>query len=274
MPMIITDSTCDWSLEEANRLGVELLSLKVCFGDQVFEDKRTITNEMFFEKLSQYDVLPTTSLLSVGDFLAAFERHPDEAIVVLALSSELSGTYQSAVVAKEEIGRSDIFVIDTRTVTVGLGLLVRRAIILRDAGKTAAEIAEEIERVKGKVRIYGVLNTLKYLVKGGRLSGVQGAIGGLLSIKPIVLVQDGIVQNVGKGRGSRAAVKALVTLVREHEKLQSGSSVAYAHAGNLPLLEEIVAALQLPPSDPPCFLGSTVGTYTGPGAVAVAFFIE
>ena len=273
MPVIITDSTCDLSLKQAEALGVEMLSLRVNFGMEEFLDKRTITNEAFYRKMQESAELPTTTLISVGEFSDAFARHAKEPIVAILLSHKLSGTYQSAMVAKELSGRDDIYLVDSLSVTLGLGMLVRYAAKLRDEGQTAAQIAQKVTEQRGRLRLYAVIDTLKYLVKGGRLSGVQGAVGSVLGVKPIVALGDGEVRNLGKARGMKAGVKEVVRLAGEDADIDRTMPHCLAHTGS----PEAVALLQMELNlqEAESFLiGSVVGTHAGPGAAAVVYFVK
>lgn len=271
MAVIITDSTSDLTLAQAEELGVEMLSLRVNFGDESYLDKREISNEDFYKKLASTKELPTTSLLNPEDFINAFAKYPGEEIVVVTLSSELSGTYQSAVIAKETTGRADIFIVDSRNVTVALGLMVRIAAQLNAAGMPAARIAEEMRRLAGKARLIGVVDTLKYLVKGGRLSKVSGYLGGMLNIKPVLMVADGEVKAVSKARGDKDAFAQILQLVFERHPLDTSLPVAFAKSGTgTDRLENFMRALGL--TGPVSTLGSVVGTHAGPGAIIIAYF--
>ncbi len=272
-PVIITDSTCDLSLQEAEALQVEMLSLKVVFGSEVYEDKRTISNEEFYEKLAASKALPTTSLISVGDFLDAFARHKQESIVVLTLSAKLSGTYQSAVVAKEMTGREDIYLVDTATITIALGMLVKLAAKLRDQGAEAPQIAAQIAEDARRLRIYGIFDTLHYLVKGGRLSGMQGFLGSVLALKPILTIVHGNLNSIGKARGMDAAIRTLVEILQHTDIIDTEMPVSFAHSGNPLKMLELKKQLKIKKADGEYILGSVVGTHAGPGAIIVAFFI-
>ncbi|NTU88536.1 MAG: DegV family protein [Actinobacteria bacterium] len=273
-PIIICDSTCDLSVEETQALNVIMLSLKVNFGAESYEDKRTITNEEFYEKLEKSEELPTTSLLNVGDFLNVFTKYPNEEIVVLTLSSKLSGTYQSAVMAKAQLERDNIYLVDTATVAIGLGMLVKLAAQKRDEGMAAREIASFIQDISKRVRVYAVLDTLKYLVKGGRLSSVQGAIGSMLTLKPTIALQDGLVNSIAKNRGMDAAIKNVVEIIDTQDKIDRSMPISFCHSGNLPALKKLVAKLGGDPNVEYGYLGSVVGTHTGPGTIAVSYFAE
>lgn len=274
MPKIMTDSTCDLLLDELEALDVTMLSLKVNFGLESLADKREITNEAFYEKLKTSKEMPTTSLVGVGDFIEAFERFPNESIVVITIASKLSGTYQSAVTAKKELGREDIYIIDSGSVAMGLGMLVKYAASLRDKGMPALDIFNEVTLSAGKVRIYAALDTLQFLVKGGRLTGVQGAIGSVLSFKPIVSIEDGIVSNAAKARGMKATVDLLVKMVKSNPDVNFDLPISFAHSGNNTMLDYLVEQIAAPVFGGTYYLGSIVGTHAGPGAVAIAYFLK
>jgi DegV family protein with EDD domain len=274
MLKIITDSTCDLSLEELKALDVTMLSLKVNFGLDSFEDKREITNEEFYEKLKSSKELPTTSLVGVGDFIEVFERFPDDSIVVITIASKLSGTYQSAMTAKQDLGRDDIYIVDSGSVAMALGMLVKFAAQMRDKGVPADKIYEEITKMASKVRIFAALDTLQYLVKGGRLSGMQGAIGSVLSFKPIVSIEDGVVSSVAKARGMKAAVQRVVEMVKSNPEVNFEMPISFAHSGNMAMLDVLVEQMDVPNFGGKYYLGSIVGTHSGPGAVAIAYFLK
>lgn len=272
MPMtrIITDSTCDLTLEELAEHNIEMLSLGVDFGNEHYLDKITITNKEFYEKLRQAKEVPTTCLLNPDQFLALFDRYPDDDLIVITLAAELSGTYQSAVIAKKLSDRQNIHLIDSRTVTTGLGLLVLKAARLRDEGKTAAEIVQTIKADTKKVRIVAVLDTVEYLVKGGRMKAVTGFMAGALKIKPIILIMDGIVRPLSKARGSQSAFRELQRIITEIYPVDWKEDYAFAHTDD----EQMLCALMetLGKQGRQYLLGSVVGTHGGPGAVAIAYF--
>ncbi len=271
MALIIADSTCDLTLAQASELNIEMLSLSVNFGGESYLDKREITNEEFYEKLAAAPELPTTSLLNPGDFTAVFEAHPNEELVVLTLSSKLSGTYQSAVIAKEASGRDDIYLVDTRTVCAALGLLVRRAAWMAREGSRGADIAAAIEALAARSRMTGVVGTLRYLVKGGRLSKVSGYVGGMLNIKPILMIEDGEVKPILKARGERDALLKMRMLVFDRFPIDVKQPVAFAcSAGGQEKLALFMDTLGL--AGPVSEVGSVVGTHAGPGTILIAYF--
>ncbi len=274
MAIVMTDSTCDLTLEQLKEMDVEMLSLKVNFGDQSFLDKREITNEQFFDMLAKSEELPTTSLVSMSDFMEAFSAHPDEDIVVITISGELSGTRQAAIMARDELGREDVYVVDSKTATAGTALLVCLAARLRDLGHNAEAISIILNERKEKIRLFAAIDTLEYLVKGGRLSGFSGAVGNILSIKPIITVSDGLVTNVGKARGIESAVQNVAKLSLEANP-DLDEIMFYIHSGNTTMLDRLREKMpRFTGKEYECFIGSVVGTHVGAGAVGIAFFTK
>ena len=273
---IITDSAAD--LPRPCRPEVTVLPMAVTFGEEQFLDGVDLTHRQFYEKLIEGDALPTTSQISPAQFEEAFRTAVEagEQVVAVVLSAKLSGTYQSACIAAEEFP-GKVFVVDSANATIGELVLVERAVELMDQGLEAAAIAARLEQEREDIRLVGLLDTLEYLKKGGRVSASVAMVGGLLSIKPVVAVQDGEVVVLGKARGSKNGNNLLV---QEIQKTGVDFSRPYklGYAGlNDSLLQKYIAdsaALWEGHTDalPICTVGGTIGTHVGPGAVAVAFF--
>ena len=212
---IFTDSTSDLSQQQARQLGVEVIPLTVRFGEEEFVDGVTMTPAEFYNKLEESQQLPQTAQINPDVFEKVFgaAREQGDTLVGIFLSSDLSGTFQSARVAQQMLGEEGIVLVDSRTVTFGLGLLVREAAAMRDAGKSAQEIGAALEELRHKVRLYAAVDTLKYLRLGGRLSGAAAALGGLLNIKPLISVQEGKVESVAKVRGLGPALDWIVSRI-------------------------------------------------------------
>ncbi len=271
MAIIVTDSTCDLTLEEVKELGIEMLSLTVNFKEEQFVDKVTLSNEEFYKKLEESDEIPTTALLNPADFLEVFNKYMDEDIIVILISSKLSGTYQSAMIAKDITGRENIHVIDSRAVTAALGLLVRIATAWNKEGKTTADIIEGVQGLIEKVRLVAAIDTLAYLVKGGRLSGAAGIIGTALNLKPIIMLKDGEIINTAKTRGSKAAFKEITKIVAE-DKPNTAFPIFYAHTNAAEALEAFRSSMSY--EGDAYMIGSVVGTHAGPGAVALSYIAQ
>ena len=277
----IIDSASDILPGEARELGLIHLPLTVLFGEETYRDAVDLTHEGFYEKLVENDVLPTTSQIPPGEFAAAYEKvveAGDEAVVI-TLSGKLSGTHQSAVIAAE--GYEDrIFVVDSENVTIGERILVQLGLVLRNQGLSAREIAARLDEEKKNIRLLALLDTLEYLKKGGRISAATAFAGGLLSIKPVIAVEDGLVAMKGKARGSKQGNNLLRQLVEECGGIDFQKPFALAYSGlSDKLLQKYIddsgelwqgMAEFLPIST----VGCTIGTHAGPGAVAVAFFAK
>ena len=210
---IITDSTLDLPVELIREKNIEVLPLLINFGEESYLDGVEITTKEMIDKINATGILPTTAQVTPNRFEETFKKYLDEGykIVVLTLSSDMSGTYQSACIAKEILESDDIVVIDSRNVTSGLGLLVLKACELRDKGLGIKEIEEEILKAIPKVKSSLNFESLENLVRGGRLSKTAGTIGSVLGLRLILEVKDGKMSVKDKVRGSKKALKKLIS---------------------------------------------------------------
>lgn len=273
---IIVDSSTDVS--EKYREKIQFVPLTVRFGDREYLDGVEISKHQFYEMLVESDVLPTTSQATPAAFAEYLESvaSAGDSAVVITLSSKLSGTYQSAVLAAEDY--PNIYVVDSQSVAIGTGVLAQYAVELAQQGMGAKEIAQVLTQQREKVCVVALLDTLEYLKKGGRISKTVAFAGGMLNIKPVVTVQDGAVALIGKARGSRNGNNLLVEKIREAGGVDFERPVLLGYTGlSSALLEKYVddsKALWADHVDKldGCLLCSVIGTHAGPGAVAVAFF--
>ena len=210
---IITDSTLDLPAELIREKDIEVLPLLINFGEESYLDGIEITTKEMIDKIDATGVLPTTAQVTPNRFEETFKKYLDEGykIVVLTLSSDMSGTYQSACIAKDMLESDDIVVIDSRNVTSGLGLLVLKACQFRDKGLGIKEIEEEILKAIPKVKSSLNFESLENLVRGGRLSKTAGTIGSVLGLRLILEVKDGKMSVKDKVRGSKKALKKLIS---------------------------------------------------------------
>ena len=210
---IITDSTLDLPVELIREKNIEVLPLLINFGEESYLDGIEITTKEMIDKIDATGVLPTTAQVTPNRFEETFKKYLDEGykIVVLTLSSDMSGTYQSACIAKDMLESDDIVVIDSRNVTSGLGLLVLKACQFRDKGLGIKEIEEEILKAIPKVKSSLNFESLENLVRGGRLSKTAGTIGSVLGLRLILEVKDGKMSVKDKVRGSKKALKKLIS---------------------------------------------------------------
>ncbi len=273
---IIVDSSTNVS--EKYREKIQFVPLTVRFGDKEYLDGVEISKHQFYEMLVESDVLPTTSQATPAAFADCFEAiaSAGDSAVVITLSSKLSGTYQSAVLAAEDY--PNIYVVDSQSVAIGTGVLAQYAVELAQQGMGAEEIAQVLTQQREKVCVVALLDTLEYLKKGGRISKTVAFAGGVLNIKPVVTIQDGAVALIGKARGSRNGNNLLVEKIREAGGVDFERPVLLGYTGlSSALLEKYVddsKALWADHVDKldGCLLCSVIGTHAGPGAVAVAFF--
>lgn len=272
---LITDSTSDISADEARALSIEVIPLKVIFGEDVYREGVDIDMEAFYERLTGGTEQPTTSQPAPDDFLSVFERvrEAGDSAVVLTLCSDLSGTMQSATIAREMCGCEDIHIVDTRTTITGLRLLVEYACRLRDEGRSAEQIVREIEEAKGRVRLYAVVDTLEYLCRGGRLSRSAAVVGSLLQLKPILTLADGALSVLGKARGLLAAYGRVVEEIRAGKGVDPVCPVYFGYT----MTDEKAKALrercqrELDMDGDLAPVGCVVGTHAGPGACVVTY---
>lgn len=273
MTRIIIDSTID--LPEQYRRQVHIVPLTIHFGTEELLDGVDIDRQRFYERLVESDVLPTTSQPSPDAFAQLFDQveAAGDSAVVLTISHKLSGTYQSACIAAE--GRERIFVVDTMSASIGSGILARYAI--DNAHLHAGELAALLDRRRQDVCIIGLVDTLEYLKKGGRISKTTALAGGILGVKPILGVRDGMIAMLGKARGSRQGYKTLLQMIQENH-IDRQLPVLFGYTGlsaaplEMLLQNDTGTFSEQTVRQSTVQIGSVIGTHAGPGAIAVAFF--
>ena len=274
----IIDSASDVLPGECKKLDVIHVPLTVRFGDKEFADAVDLSHKKFYKMLtSGKEAHPTTSQVTPAAWSEVMEQVVEngDTAVVITISSKLSGTYQSACIAAEDF-EGKVFVVDSMTATIGERLLLQYGIRLAAEGLDAAAIAAKLDAVKDKVRIYARLDTLEYLRKGGRISSTTAVVGTMLNIKPIIAVRDGLVENVAKARGPKAADKQLRELVAKSGGIDFSKPLCAAWSG---LEDDNLKTFLADSSDmlcgtevPVATVGCVIGAHVGPGAVAIAYF--
>jgi len=273
---IITDSTTEISQEEAKELNITVVPLKTIFGDAEYLDGIDLSPEEFYIKLAQSKELPSTSQPTPLEFEEVYRQtqQSGDQIIVICIAASLSGTWQSACIAQENCG-GDIWVIDSGAATIALQILVRRAISLRDSGKTAQEIVRVIEEEKKSVCLFAVIDTLEYLHKGGRLSKTSTFAGTLLKIKPMLTMQQSELKVIGKCRGTEKAYDELFEFVKATGGIDYSKPFGIGYTGDRNRFAQFqqVCTNYFEGNEPIIGnIGSVIGTHAGPGAVAVVFF--
>ena len=274
MVKIVVDSTADLHPEIRNR--VEVVPLTVHFGKEEYVDGVTLTSAAFYKKLETCKELPSTSQAAPYAFSKVFEDLVEEGhtVVAIVVSSALSGTCQSANIAAADFP-GQVHVVDSRSIAIGASILCEYALELVDQGLDAARIAAQLDEVKDKIRLYAVVDTLEFLQRGGRLSKTVALAGGLLSVKPLVALENGSIVMAGKARGNKQA-NALMDQKVSQEGIDWDKPCMLGYTGTNPeLLEKYRAQTEIWTGDVyGNIVSGVVGAHVGPGAVAVAFFAK
>ncbi len=277
---IITDSASDIPNNDSIPANLSIMPLTIFFGEEEYLDGKTITNEEYYNKLTGGDILPKTSQVTPYDFEQEIQKAIDngEKVIVITLSSGLSGTYQSACIAASNFDK-DVAVIDSFMATVSEQILVKYALQLIEQGMEYDKIVETLENDKKKIKLVGPIDTLEYLKKGGRISAAAAVFGSALSIKPIITVIEGKVEVIAKARGRRNAIETTLKIVRESETgIDFDKPYAVGYSGNDKDMLNIFIESSKTNGNinienwPVVSIGSTIGTYTGPDSIIFGYF--
>lgn len=277
MIKIITDSASD--IVDVQREDLIILPINITFGENEYQDGVNLTHKMFYEKLVESDELPVTSQVPPVAFEEAYQKVREEGnqAIVITLSSKLSGTWQSANIAAKEYG-DIVRVIDSENASIGERTLVEYALRLKDGGLHFEEIADRLEEDKVRIRLVALLDTLEYLKKGGRISKTAAIAGSLLSIKPVIAIQNGEVVVLGKARGSKQGNNLLAEQIRQVGGIDFEKPFVLGYTGmSDAVLQKYIADNEVlwkgyVESLDTTSVGGTIGTHIGPGAIGVAFF--
>ncbi|WZL71752.1 DegV family protein [Clostridiaceae bacterium 35-E11] len=276
---IMTDSLSDIPKGLVAKYDIAVLPLTVRFKDEEFKDGIDLNSEKFFHKLQEAEQLPTTSQVPPSEFIREMKKALDDGFEVMVIngSSGVSGTYQSAMMAKNELDTEDVTVIDTLALSYTCGLIVVEAAKMAKEGRGREEILKKVEAMKSKTGHIFSVETLEYLKKGGRLSAAKAAIGTVLNVKPILTIKDGKVEPLDKVRGSKKIIPKMIELAQESGLKQGCPYVCIAHGANkegLDKLKEEVLKSFTPKELVITEIGCTIGTYTGPGLLAILYVRE
>ncbi len=276
---LVVDSSSDINSERAKELGVTMLPILINFGQEEFMDGVNLTSEEFYDKLVKSAELPKTSMINAYRFEEVFEEYTKngDEVVAIILSSGLSGTFDAALSASEKF-RDKVFVVDSLSASAGIKLLVEYAITLISNGKTAKEIFEILEEKKRKIQIFAMVDTLKYLKKGGRVSPLVAFAGELMGIKPMVSLIDGKVELIGKVIGLKKAISYINNEIAKVGGIDFSMPFYALYSGNDQT--KISNYINDNAKNWDCgaesigknCIGATIGTHVGPGAIGVAFF--
>ena len=275
MIRILVDSSSDYTVEEVNARNMNIVPITVDFDGTSYRDGLDITRDVFYNMLTTSEVFPKTAQPSPQDYLDIFEdaKEKGDSVVCLCLSSALSGTFQSATLAKSMAEYDEIYLVDTLRATVAIRLLAEHACKLREEGKTAAEICEALEDLKLRTKIIASLDTLEYLQKGGRLSKAAATIGELANLKPLITVsEEGSIAVTAKALGRN---KALATVMKQLGDCEVDTnypvySIYTVGEENVTKLEEKASATGVQVTER-LQIGATIGAHIGPGVSGFVF---
>lgn len=280
---LIIDSSSDINQQEANKLGITMIPIEIQFGDEIYHDGVDLLPKVFYEKLIESNNLPKTSQINPFRFENEFMKvieNGDKAIVI-TLSSKLSGTYRSALqAASKECFVNNIFVVDSLNASLGIRLLIEYALELINKGLDINQIVTLLNEKKTKIKLLAMLDTLKYLKKGGRISPLVALSGEILSIKPVIAIIDGEVKLVGKARGSKNGKNLLNKLVEESTGIDFSMPYGGLYSGFddytiKKYIEDSKKIYQDNTDNIPIYsIGCTIGAHIGPGGIGVAFFTK
>ena len=271
---VICDSASDLPTRELERLGITMVSLNIRFGDEEFVDRVTLSIEEFWRRCAQSRTLPETSAPSPGAFQAAYRAAADQGctgVIVLTLSAALSGTYQSAVVARDAVREDiDVRVVDTQAVSMAQGLLVIEIAEMANEGSSLDELERYAVEARSRVGVIAMLDTLDQLIKGGRIGGAKALIGQVLSIKPLLELRDGIVAEAGRQRTTARAMATIAATARRHVPSRR-LALIHAQSTQVAALSAMVDDLATEFPMLIADMGPTVGTHGGLGLIGLTW---
>ena len=276
---VVTDSGSDLPKDVRERFGISVVPLTIQFGDDIYRDGVDMQVDEFYERLRTGDTLPSTCQPSPADFVKVYESIAEagDTIISVHLSSKLSGTYQSSVLAASMLPDIDIVSIDTLSASMGIGLAAIAAAEAVKQEKPKDEVIAITERAVEQLGVYFMVDTLEFLKRNGRIGRASALMGTLLNIKPILTLQDGVVTPFEKARGKAKALKRISEAIAQYSEEHTGKKLRFGitHAAALDDAEKIAAEIkeQFPVHDivigP---IGPTIGVHVGPGTLAVLFY--
>jgi DegV family protein with EDD domain len=275
--IVVTDSSCDLPAELVQRSGITVVPLTIRFGDEEFVDGRDLTPTQFWERCARSPTLPETAAPAPGAFEGAFQTAAGggaEGVVCITISTRLSATAQSAQAAMRAVADSiPVRLVDSRSATLGLGMIVLSAARRAQEGAGLEEVVAAAEEASGRTHVFGTLDTLENLKKGGRIGGAQALVGSLLSIKPVIEVRDGAVESGPRQRTRSRALRYLADKVAAEPAIEQLGVVHGAAPDVGDLLDLLAASFprdQIVVSD----IGPVIGTHTGPRTIGVAYQVR
>ena len=276
MIRIFADTMCDIPKEYVERYNIRTMPLTVNFGDKSYRDTVDITMVEFYKYLEASEALPTTSQVPPIEFYNAYKEELEKGneIISISGSSALSGTHNSAVLAKNQLETDKIHIIDSQGVSLGAGMLAIKAARLVEEGKSCEEIVAELEKAKEATKYMFIVDTLKYLQKGGRISLSASVLGSILNIKPILTMKEGKLELIDKTRGIKKGISVVMDMIRDNGWDLNGKTIGLNHTASPENAELMLDAIKAEYNVKEIIrgeVGSIVATHAGPGAVALYF---
>ena len=272
---IVCDSTADLPREIIKKYGIHVVPLKVHFGEEEYGDGVDISPQEFYKKMQASGILPTTSQPSPGEFAESYHsilKEGKNTIISIHISAHLSGTHRSAIVAKSMLPKADIEIVDSKQASTVLGLIVLEAARAAKSGKTKGEVLSLVNEMVEKIRVFFMVDSLKYLEKGGRIGKAQAVLGSMLNIKPILTLEEGIIVPAAKTRGRAKGIEQLLTRMQTNIGTGEQSLMGIMHAVEYDGMENLKNKVkdkwqpqELIVSD----IGPVIGTHVGPGTLAL-----
>jgi len=270
---VVTDSTADLPVQLAQELGITVVPVYLRFGDKVYRDRVDISEDEFYQKLVESPIHPSTSQPTPADFTEVYQKLSQEAdgIVSIQITSKLSGTYNSALQGREMAGvRCHIEVVDSLSGSMGLGLIAMAAARLAEAGKSLPEVLEELRQVIPSIHLLGVLDTLKYLLRGGRIGKAKALLGSVLNVKPLLTIRDGEIVPAGQARTRSKGIERLFDFVKNTLNIQELAIVHSTTPDEASSLRERMGSIFAKERIHLARLGPALGVHFGPGTLIVA----
>ena len=275
---IVTDSACDLSDEELAEWGIGMVPLSIRFGDDEFIDRKELSTDDFYRRLAGSELLPETSAPSPGAFVAMFNEMADQGatgVICINLSEALSATIQAArTAAASEDVKIDVRVINSKSITGGLGSIVLAAAGAARDGMPIDDIVELVEDLRGRTRVYATLDTLENLKKGGRIGGAQAAFGSLLSIKPLLDLSSGEVVAAGRQRTRRRSLAWVKDQLSQAGENIENLAILHSNAEDISEFLKLVDDIPIASTARTNVIGAVIGTHGGPGIIGITYQIS
>ncbi|SFI98576.1 EDD domain protein, DegV family [Terrisporobacter glycolicus] len=274
---IICDSLADVPENLVKLYDIEVIPLTIIINDIEYKDGQNLTNEEFYKLIKEYDEIPKTSQATYIQFKAIFKKYLNQGkkILYISGSSKVTGTYQSAMITKNDL-QGEIHIFDSLNLSYGCGAQVVTACEMNEQGKSIEDIVKKLEEIRDNILVLFAVDNLDYLKKGGRLSASKAAIGSMLSIKPILQMQDGLIVNIDQARGHKKVISKLISITKEHFKNNiEDKRIGIAHGDNEVEFEKLKEAISSElkfTKMTETKIGPSIGSHTGAGTIGLCMW--